>query len=66
MTTVRDFIQRHFRHFNAAVLLDAAQAWERHLAEGGKMLVTLGGAMSTAEIGLVLAELIRRDKVHAL
>lgn len=66
MTTVRDFIQRHFRHFNAAVLADAARAWERHLAEGGKMLVTLGGAMSTAEIGLVLAELIRRDKVHAL
>ncbi|MEZ4219352.1 MAG: deoxyhypusine synthase family protein [Polyangiaceae bacterium] len=66
MTKVRDFIERHYRHFNAAILRDAARAWERHLAEGGKMMVTLGGAMSTAEIGLVLAELIRRDKVHAL
>ncbi len=66
MTTVRDFILHHFRHFNAGVLVDAAKGWERHLAEGGKMLVTLGGAMSTAEIGLILAELIRRDKVHAL
>lgn len=30
------------------------------------MLVTLAGAMSTAELGLSLAEMIRRDKVHAI
>jgi len=30
------------------------------------MLITLAGAMSTAEIGLSLAEMIRRDKVHAI
>src|SRR5258706_6799313 len=30
------------------------------------MLVTMAGAMSTAEIGLSLAEMIRRDKVHAI
>ena len=30
------------------------------------MLVTLGGAMSTAELGLSLAELIRKKKVHAI
>jgi deoxyhypusine synthase len=66
MGTVKDFIVHHYRHFNAAFLVEAARGWEAHLAKGGKMLVTMGGAMSTAEIGLVLAELIRRDKVHAL
>jgi hypothetical protein len=30
------------------------------------MMVTLAGAMSTAELGLSLAEMIRRDKVHAI
>jgi deoxyhypusine synthase len=63
---VSRFIAHHFRHFNAAALLDAAKGYEAHLAAGGKMLVTLGGAMSTAELGLSLAEMIRRDKVHAI
>ena len=63
---VSQFIEHHYRHFNAAALVDAARAWERHLDEGGRMLVTLAGAMSTAELGISLAELIRRDKVHAI
>jgi deoxyhypusine synthase len=63
---IRDFIKHQFRHFNAAALVDAAEGYERHLAGGGVMLVTLGGAMSTAELGLSLAEMIRRDKVHAI
>jgi deoxyhypusine synthase len=66
MSTVKRFIQHHYRHFNAAVVVDAAEAWCKHLDAGGKMLLTLGGAMSTAELGIVIAELIRRDKVHAL
>jgi deoxyhypusine synthase len=61
---VSQFVKHHFRHFNAAALVDAAEGWNRHLDGGGTMLVTLAGAMSTAEIGLSLAELIRRDKVH--
>jgi deoxyhypusine synthase len=63
---VREFVDRHYRHFNAAVVRDAASAYERHLAGGGRMLVTLAGAMSTAELGISLAEMIRRDKVHAI
>jgi len=66
MANVRDFILHHYRHFNAAVVIDAARAWEEHLAKGGKMFLTMGGAMSTGELGLVVAELIRRDKVHGL
>ena len=63
---VRDFIERNFRHFNAAVLKDAAAAYREHLAKGGKMFLAMAGAMSTAEIGLTLAEMIRRDKIHAV
>jgi deoxyhypusine synthase len=56
----------HYRHFNSAVLVDAAEGYKRHLAGGGSMLVTLAGAMSTAELGISLAEMIRRGKVHAI
>jgi len=63
---VSRFIARHFRHFNAAALLDAAKGYQAHLDAGGRMLVTLAGAMSTAELGLSLAEMIRRGKVGAI
>lgn len=60
------FLTRHFRHFNAATLVEAADAWRKHLDDGGKMLVSMAGAMSTAELGISLAEMIRQDKVHAI
>src|SRR5690554_1215430 len=60
------FIDHHYRHFNAASLKDAAQGYHDHLQKGGKMLVSLAGAMSTAELGLSLAEMIRQDKVHII
>ncbi len=63
---ISSFIEHHFRHFNAAALVDAARAYRRHLEAGGKMFLTLAGAMSTAELGLSLAEMIRQDKVHAI
>ena len=62
-TPIRDFISKHYLHFNAAALVDAAKGYETHLAEGGKMMVTLAGAMSTAELGISLAEMIRQDKI---
>lgn len=63
---VRQFIDHHYRHFNSAALRDAAVGYETHINQGGKMLVTLAGAMSTAELGLSLAEMIRQNKVHAI
>src|SRR5471032_285677 len=63
---VSRFIQRHYRHFNAASLVDAARGYVAHLDNGGKMMITLGGAMSTAELGLSLAEMIRQDKVQLI
>jgi deoxyhypusine synthase len=63
---ITQFIDRHYRHFNAAVLKDAADAYRAHLERGGKMMITLAGAMSTAELGVSLAEMIRAEKVHAI
>lgn len=63
---VSQFVAQHYRHFNAAALLDAAKAYEAHLKAGGRMLVTVAGAMSTAELGISLAEMIRQDKIHAI
>jgi deoxyhypusine synthase len=60
------FLRHNYRHFNAATVIDAADGYKRHLDTGGAMLVTLAGAMSTAELGLSLAEMIRRDKIHAI
>jgi len=64
--TISQFIEKNFLHFNAAALVDAAKAYKSHVASGNKMMVTLAGAMSTAELGISLAEMIRQDKVHAI
>ncbi|HQV33874.1 MAG TPA: deoxyhypusine synthase family protein [Calditrichia bacterium] len=60
------FMKHHYRHFNSAALIDAAEGYCTFLQNGGKMMVTLAGAMSTAELGLSFAEMIRRDLVHAV
>src|SRR6187549_79035 len=63
---VSQFIEKHYLHFNAAALVDAAKGYETHLLEGGKMMITLAGAMSTAELGISLAEIIRQGKVDII
>jgi len=63
---ISQFIQDHYKHFNAAALVDAARAYEEQLAKGNKMMITLAGAMSTAELGRSLAEMIRQDKVQII
>jgi len=63
---ISQFIEKNYLHFNAAALMDAAKGYETHLTEGGKMMVTLAGAMSTAELGISLAEMIRQDKIDII
>jgi deoxyhypusine synthase len=63
---VSTFLKQHFRHFNAATVIDASEAYIDHLGKGGKMFLTLAGAMSTAELGVSLAEMIRQDKIHGI
>jgi len=64
--SMTDFINEHYRHFNAAALVDASKGYIKHINSGGKMLVTLAGAMSTAELGRSLAAMIREGKVHGI
>ena len=64
--SVKDFINEHFKHFNSATLVDAAKGYKKHLKEGKKMLLSLAGAMSTAELGKSLSEMIRQNKVHII
>lgn len=66
MGPISSFVKHHFLHFNAATVVDAAEAYSAHLAENGKMLISLAGAMSTAELGRSLAEMIRQDKVQII
>jgi len=63
---ITEFLKHNYRHFNAAALIDAAEGYKTHLNEGGKMMVTLAGAMSTAELGISLAEMIHQDKVQII
>lgn len=66
MTTISSFMEHHFRHFNARETIDAAKGWRALLDGGGEMLLAMAGAMSTAEIGLSLARMIRERKVHLI
>ena len=66
MGHISDFITKHYKHFNSAALVDAAKGYKDHLAAGKKMMVTLAGAMSTAELGISFAEIIRQDKVNII
>lgn len=63
---ISQFIDSYFLHFNAAALKDAAQGYKDQLEANSKMLISLAGAMSTAEIGRIFAEMIRQQKVHII
>ena len=63
---MRDFVEHHFRHFNAGELRRCAESLRDFIAEDGRLMITLGGAMSTAEIGRSLAPAIREGKIHAI
>lgn len=63
---VSQFMEKHYLHFNAAAMVDAVRAYEKHMNENGKMMITLAGAMSTGELGISLAEMIRQDKVQII
>ncbi|MCK4326408.1 deoxyhypusine synthase family protein [bacterium] len=63
---IKDFIKKNFKHFNAATIVDAAEAWVEHLKKGDKMFLAMAGALSTGEIGISLGEMIRKNKIHGI
>lgn len=63
---VREFVDEHYRHFNAGTLQRASRSLNDFLASDGKIFLTLAGAMSTAEIGRSLAQMIRAGHIAAI
>jgi|TARA_B110000881_G_C18594537_1_gene530355 deoxyhypusine synthase len=64
--TIKKFIFDNYKHFNAGVLSECSESLRRFLDDKGRMIITLAGAMSTAEIGRTLAPAIRSQKIHAI
>lgn len=66
MSSIRDFVDTHYHHYNAREVRAAARAWVAHAEAGGRTFVTLAGAMSTARFGRILARAIRAGLVHGI
>lgn len=64
--TVLGLFQKIFHNFNSRAMKDATLAFKRHLDDDGKMMLAMGGAMSSAQIGVTLAPMIREGKIHAI
>lgn len=61
-----DLFKKLFHNFNARSMKDATIAYKKHLDEGGKMMLAMGGAMSSAQMGVTLAPMIKEGKIHAV
>ncbi|MDP7069439.1 MAG: deoxyhypusine synthase family protein [Candidatus Peribacteraceae bacterium] len=66
MSTI-EFMEKNYKHFNARETLAAAKEYHKFVTDdNGKMFLAMAGAMSTAEIGITLAPMIRAGKVSAI
>jgi deoxyhypusine synthase len=63
-TPVSAFAMETLKHCNGGSTLQAALWLKQHVENGGKIVVTLAGALSSFQVGVTLAELIRQNKVH--
>jgi len=61
---VSAFAERTLLHCNGGSTMQAALWLKNHLDKGGKLVVTIAGALSSFQVGVMLAELIRQNKVH--
>ncbi len=66
MMSIRAFVDEHYRHFNAGALAATARSLTDFLDNGGRLFVTLAGAMSTAELGRSLAPMIRAGHIAGI
>ena len=64
--SIRTFVDEHFHHFNAGVVQRASSSLTDFLNQDGKVFLTLAGAMSTAEIGRSLTQMIRKGHIVAI
>ena len=64
--SVLELFQKLFHNFNSRSMKDATIAYRKHLDEGGKMLLAMAGAMSSAQLGVTLSPMIKENKIHAI
>jgi deoxyhypusine synthase len=64
--SILGLFQKLFHNFNSRAMKDATLAYKKHLDDGGKMFLAMGGAMSSAQMGITLAAMIRENKMHAV
>ena len=64
--SILGLFQKLFHNFNARAMKDATLAFKKHLDEDGKIMLAMGGAMSSAQMGVTLAAMIRKNKIHAI
>jgi deoxyhypusine synthase len=64
--SIRDFVNQHYRHFNAGVVCNAAKSLTQFVKDDGKIFITLAGAMSTAQLGRSLAPMIEAGYIAAI
>ncbi len=65
-TPVSNFLVNTKRHCNGGRTVDAGLWLKSHCDDGGKLFVTMSGAGSSFQMGIVLSELIRAGKVAAI
>lgn len=63
---ISTFAERTLNHCNGGATLEAALWLKNHLDNGGKLVITIAGALSSFQVGVMLADLIREDKVHLI
>ena len=64
--SIREFVNTNYHHFNAGELSKSAQSLTQFVEDGGRLFITLAGAMSTARLGKTLAPLIRSGVVAGI
>ncbi|MFA5773240.1 MAG: deoxyhypusine synthase family protein [Candidatus Paceibacterota bacterium] len=61
-----EFILKNYKNFNARATKDAMISYWRHIEKGGKMFWAMGGAMSSAQLGITLAPAIRNGLISGM
>jgi deoxyhypusine synthase len=61
-----EFILKNYKNFNARATKDALISYWRHIEKGGKMFWAMGGAMSSAQLGITLAPAIRNGLISGM
>ncbi|HLY10318.1 MAG TPA: deoxyhypusine synthase family protein [Planctomycetota bacterium] len=63
---ILEFVLKNYKNFNARATRDALLAYWRHIESGGRMFWAVAGAMSSAQLGIVMAPAIREGLIHGL